>query len=229
MILYFHNPNPNPYLIDLLSFRYADIVVVNDKFQYNRKSAAHRAKIGNEWLALPTKDIVKNRLIADIQVSFTEKFAYSLQQKLAFHYNKKTHFDYFKAEVEASILQAVQNSSSMLRTSLDICRDLLAFVEWPITAPIHYVSELNEMDQFESLDISELNVGFNMTIDGILHDYQSRNYQRQSQLSRSFKPDVLSLIINQLKLPEDATLLDLLFQYGAYHNLLDWPSKAEIL
>lgn len=225
MIVYFHNPNPNPYLYDLFAMRYADLVVVNDQMHYNRKSAAHRINIGTEWLALPfQKEEAKGRLLGEIPLQESKSFANALSQKLVFYYGQLTHFDHFAKEVEAQLNEAIHTNKNLHSATQQIFSSLVGLAEWPIPKEVIYYSQIGKDSCAESVDIAQLDFFSAKKLSGVMHNFHSQNYQRQSSLRVGLKKDVVFFMQQTLKMRTNATLLELLFSMGAYHAILDWPN-----
>lgn len=229
MLLYFHNPSANPYLADLLAFRYADEVLFNDCFGYNRKSASHRLKIGSEWLAFPTQQEKVKGEPLNVRCTYDQKFAYSLSQRLVFHYGKETHFDHFIAEVESLIIDTLHEEKTLVEAVWTITKNLMELAEWPYCIDIQRAYSLNQEAKLENIDVANLPKYASNNSLQVLHDYKSRNVQRQSDKAVELSDSLDLFLKKNLRLSLSDNLLDLLFKHGAYHNLNEWPDQSAVL
>jgi hypothetical protein len=229
MLLYFHNPSANPFIEDLLAFRYADTVLINDRFGYNRKGYTHRLKIRSEWLAFPTQSQkVKGQILSN-KLKYDQKFAYNLRQELVNHYGKETYFDYYLAEVEALIIDTLRMEKSLIYAVWDIANNLMKLAEWPLCPQIEWISHVTEDKELETKEISTLPILQSYQVIEILHDHKSRNVQRQSDKTTKLNSSIENFLSKKFNLSLSDGLFDLLFKYGGYHNLTPWPNKSTIL
>lgn len=224
MILALLQPVFIPDLQDIATMLATDLILLDDREQWSRKSRVHRAVIrapeGTQYINIPIRTTDKKKPIKEIRIDHSDEWIVPMLKSLEFNYRNSVYFDFYEPEIRADI-ESGQNYEYLLPFALHIRSRIFRYLELDLDDKIELMSNRDFYDS----DPDQMAENFGAS--QYYQEHDARHYQRQgkNRLELPFKHPKYRQHFEGFE--PDCCVLDLLFQYGPESfRVLDGISRA---